>query len=40
VKTLFSVLRQSLDHIPHLEKTNPQLRDTIALLKGQMPKPS
>jgi hypothetical protein len=40
VKTLLSVLRQLRDHIPHLEKTNPQLRDAMALLKDQMPKPS
>jgi hypothetical protein len=33
VEMLLGVIRQLLDHIPHLEKTNPQLRDAMALLK-------
>jgi len=39
VETLLGVIRQLLDRVQQLEETNQQLRDEIALLKGQKPKP-
>jgi hypothetical protein len=39
VEALLAVLRQVLDHVGELEATNQQLRDEIAVLKGQKPRP-
>jgi hypothetical protein len=39
VETLLDLVRQVLDHAHALEETNQQLRDEIALLKGQKPRP-
>src|SRR5438309_4722221 len=39
VKTLLALLRQVLDRVGELEATNQQLRDEIAVLKGQKPRP-
>jgi hypothetical protein len=39
VETLLAVLRQVLDRVGQLEATNQQLRDEIAVLKGQKPRP-
>jgi hypothetical protein len=39
VETLLGVIRQLLDRVQQLEETNQQLRDEIAILKGQKPKP-
>src|SRR5262245_32643260 len=39
VEALLAVLRQVLDHVGELEATNQQLRDEVAVLKGQKPRP-
>jgi hypothetical protein len=39
VETLLALIRAQQDHIQHLEVTVQQLRDEIALLKGQKPRP-
>jgi hypothetical protein len=39
VETLLGILRQVLDRVGELEATNQQLRDEIAVLKGQQPRP-
>ena len=39
VETLLGLLRQLLDRVNQLEEVNQQLRDEIALLKGQQPRP-
>src|SRR5947209_1353432 len=39
VETLLATLRQVLDRVGELEATNQQLRDEIAVLKGQKPRP-
>lgn len=39
VEALLGLLRQALDRIRELEETVQQLRDEIAILKGQKPKP-
>jgi Transposase IS66 family len=39
VETLLGILRQVLDRVGELEATNQQLRDEIAVLKGQKPRP-
>jgi hypothetical protein len=39
VETLLDRIRQLLDRVHELEETNQQLRDEIALLKGQKPRP-
>jgi hypothetical protein len=39
VETLLGVIRQLLDRVQELEQTNQQLRDEIAKLKGQKPRP-
>jgi hypothetical protein len=39
VETLLGLVRQLLDRVDQLEVTNQQLRDEIALLKGQKPRP-
>lgn len=40
VVALLDIIRQLLDRVDQLEETNQQLRDEIALLKGQKPRPS
>jgi Transposase IS66 family len=39
VESLLEIIRQLLDRVGQLEETNRQLRDEIALLKGQKPRP-
>jgi hypothetical protein len=39
VETLLDVVRQVLDRVRELEETNQLLRDEIAILKGQKPRP-
>lgn len=39
VEALVGMIRQLLDRVQQLEETNQQLRDEIAVLKGQKPKP-
>jgi Transposase IS66 family len=39
VEALLGVIRQLLDRVGQLEETNQQLRDEIAKLKGQKPRP-
>jgi hypothetical protein len=39
VETLLEIIRQLLDRVGQLEETNQQLRDEIAKLKGQKPRP-
>ena len=39
VEALLDIVRQLLDHVHELEATNQQLRDEIAILKGQKPRP-
>jgi hypothetical protein len=39
VEALLGIIRQLLDRIGQLEETNQQLRDEIAQLKGQKPRP-
>ncbi len=39
VEALLDILRQVLDRVDQLEVTNQQLRDEIAVLKGQKPRP-
>jgi hypothetical protein len=39
VEALLDVVRQLLDRVHELEETNQQLRDEIAILKGQKPRP-
>jgi hypothetical protein len=39
VETLLGILRQVLDRVGELEAANQQLRDEIAVLKGQKPRP-
>src|SRR5438270_12027284 len=39
VEALLAALRQVLDRVSELEATNQQLRDEIAVLKGQKPRP-
>jgi Transposase IS66 family len=40
VDALLGLVRQLLDRVDELEQTNQQLRDEIALLKGQKPRPT
>src|SRR5438094_411689 len=39
VEALLAIIRQLLDRVAQLEQTNQQLRDEIAKLKGQKPRP-
>jgi len=39
VEALLGIIRQMADHIAKLEQSNRELRDEIALLKGQKPRP-
>jgi hypothetical protein len=39
VEALLGMIRQLLDRVGQLEETNQQLRDEIAVLKGQKPRP-
>ena len=39
VESLLALVRQLLDRVGQLEETNQRLRDEIAVLKGQKPKP-
>lgn len=39
VEALLAIIRQLLDRVAQLEATNQQLRDEIAQLKGQKPRP-
>src|SRR5947209_7292634 len=39
VEALLAISRQLLDRVPGLEQANQQLRDEIARLKGQKPRP-
>jgi hypothetical protein len=39
VEALLAIIRQLLDRVGHLEEANQQLRDEIAILKGQKPRP-
>ena len=39
VESLLGIIRQLLDRVGQLEQTNQQLRDEIAQLKGQKPRP-
>src|SRR5438046_10390658 len=39
VEALLGMIRELLDRVSQLEETNQQLRDEIAKLKGQKPKP-
>src|ERR1700675_3179952 len=39
VEALLGIVRQLLDRVGELEVTNQQLRDEIAVLKGQKPRP-
>jgi hypothetical protein len=39
VEALLGILRQLLDRVAQLEEANQQLRDEIAILKGQKPRP-
>lgn len=39
VETLLDIVRQLLDRVHELDETNQQLRDEIALLTGQKPRP-
>jgi hypothetical protein len=39
VEALLGIIRQLLDRVQELEQTNQQLRDEIARLKGQKPRP-
>jgi hypothetical protein len=39
VESLLAIVRQLLDRVGQLEQTNQQLRDEIARLKGQKPRP-
>ncbi|MCI0403549.1 MAG: transposase [Acidobacteria bacterium] len=39
VEALLGIIRQLLDRVAELEKTNQELRDEIARLKGQKPRP-
>jgi hypothetical protein len=39
VEALLGIIRQLLDRVAQLEETNQQLRDEIAKLKGQKPRP-
>src|SRR4051794_21823786 len=39
VEGLLDLVRQLLDRVAQLEQANQQLRDEIALLKGQKPRP-
>src|SRR5712692_1698524 len=39
VEALLGIIRQLLDRVEQLEQTNQQLRDEIAKLKGQKPRP-
>ena len=39
VEALLAILRQLADRVAELEQTNQQLRDEIARLKGQKPRP-
>ncbi len=39
VESLLAVIRQLLDRVQQLEEINQQLRDEIAILKGQKPRP-
>jgi Transposase IS66 family len=39
VEALLAIIRQLLDRVAQLEETNQQLRDEIAKLKGQKPRP-
>lgn len=39
VEALLDIVRQLLDRVHELEETNQQLRDEIAILKGQKPRP-
>jgi Transposase IS66 family len=40
VEALLGVVRQLADRVAELEQTNQQLRDEIAILKGQKPRPT
>src|SRR5258708_22143758 len=39
VEALLGIIRQLLDRVQELEQTNQQLRDELARLKGQKPRP-
>lgn len=39
VETLLDLVRQLLDRVDQLEQTNQHLRDEVAILKGQKPRP-
>jgi hypothetical protein len=39
VESLLAIIRQLLDRVRELEESNQQLRDEIAVLKGQKPRP-
>ena len=39
VESLLAIIQQLLDRVQHLEEMNQQLRDEIAVLKGQKPRP-
>ena len=39
VEALLGIIRQLLDRVVQLEEANQQLRDEIAKLKGQKPRP-
>ena len=40
VEALLEIIRQLMDRVGQLEQTNQQLRDEIAMLKGQKPRPT
>ena len=40
VEALLGLIRQLLDRVGQLEETNQKLRDDIAQLKGQKPRPT
>ena len=40
VETLLGIIRQLLDRVQELEQTNQELRDEVARLKGQKPRPN
>src|SRR5947209_10944881 len=39
VEALLAIIRQLLDRVQELEETNQRLRDEVAILKGQKPRP-
>src|SRR5262249_25107221 len=39
IEALLAIIRQVMDRVAQLEETNQQLRDEIARLKGERPKP-